>query len=59
VEDIVQSDIDEELASYLQYIMKMWHEGERDQHWVMGQMERAFEDVGRRFGRKGKNKEVM
>jgi transcriptional regulator with XRE-family HTH domain len=46
--DIVQSDIDEELAVYLQYIMKMWHEGERDRHWVMKQLEKAFEDVAER-----------
>ena len=46
VGDILQSDIDEELAAYLQYILKMWHTGERDRHWVMKQLERAFEDVG-------------
>jgi transcriptional regulator with XRE-family HTH domain len=46
--DILQSDIDEELAAYLQYILKMWHEGERDRHWVMGQLERAFQEVGER-----------
>jgi hypothetical protein len=38
---------------YLQYILKMWHEGERDRHWVMGQLERTFEDVGARL-REGK-----
>jgi transcriptional regulator with XRE-family HTH domain len=43
--DIVQSDIDNELAAYLQYISKMWHAGERDRHWVMKQLEKAFEDV--------------
>ena len=53
--DIVQSDIDEELAVYLQYILKLWHEGERDRHWVMGQLERAFEDVDVRL-REGKDK---
>ena len=47
--DIVQSDIDGELAAYLQYVLKMWHGGERDRHWVMGQLERAFEDVGKRL----------
>ena len=47
--DIVQSDIDEELAAYLQYILKMWHMGERDRHWVMGQLTRAFEDVGKKL----------
>ncbi len=44
--DIVKNDIDEELAAYLRYILKMWHAGERDRHWVMGQLARAFEDVG-------------
>jgi transcriptional regulator with XRE-family HTH domain len=47
--DIVQSDIDEELAAYLQYILKMWHEGERDRHWVMKQLENAFEEVRKRL----------
>jgi HTH-type transcriptional regulator, cell division transcriptional repressor len=47
VGDILQSDIDEELAAYLRYILKAWHEGERDRHWVMKQLERAFEDVGK------------
>ena len=50
--DIVQSDIDDELATYLQYILKMWHEGERDRHWIMGQLERTFEDVGRKLKEK-------
>ncbi len=53
VGDILQSDIDEELAAYLQYILKVWHEGERDRHWVMKQLEKAFEDVGKRL-EKGK-----
>ncbi len=33
--DIVQSDVDEELAAYLRYILKVWHEGERDRNRVM------------------------
>lgn len=49
VSDILQSDIDEELAAYLRYILKVWHEGERDRNWVMKQLERAFEDVGKRL----------
>jgi hypothetical protein len=32
--------------SYLQYILKMWHAGDRDQHWVMKQLERAFKTQG-------------
>lgn len=55
VGNIVQSDIDSELAVYLQYILKMWHEGERDRHWLMGQLERAFEDVGEKIGKKGQS----
>jgi transcriptional regulator with XRE-family HTH domain len=47
--DIVQSDIDEELAVYLQYILKMWHEGERDRHWVMKQLGIAFREVAERL----------
>ncbi|HBF38609.1 MAG TPA: hypothetical protein DDW50_14980 [Firmicutes bacterium] len=53
--DVVQNDIDEELAAYLQYILKMWHAGERDRNWVMGQLTRAFEDVGKKL-EKGKDK---
>ena len=43
--NIVSSDIDEELAAYLRYILKNWHESERKRHWVMGQLEQAFRDV--------------
>ena len=43
--DLVDSDIDEELAAYLRYILKNWHESERKQHWVMGQLEMAFREV--------------
>jgi transcriptional regulator with XRE-family HTH domain len=46
---IIQSDIDGELAAYLQYILKMWHTGERDRHWVMKQLEKAFEEVGQKL----------
>jgi Predicted transcriptional regulator len=53
--DILQNDIDEELAAYLQYILKMWHEGERDRHWVMKQLEKAFEDVGERLRERKRN----
>ncbi|NLW46995.1 MAG: helix-turn-helix transcriptional regulator [Firmicutes bacterium] len=42
---LVDSDIDEELAAYLRYILKNWHESERKRHWVMGQLEVAFRDV--------------
>ena len=47
--DIVQSNIDEELAVYLQYILKMWHEGERDRHWVMKQLGIAFQEVAKKL----------
>ena len=43
--NIVSSDIDEELAAYLRYILKNWHESERKRHWVMGQLEMAFREV--------------
>ena len=43
--NIVSGDIDEELAAYLRYILKNWHESERKRHWVMGQLEVAFRDV--------------
>lgn len=43
--DLVKSDIDDELAAYLQYIIKNCHEGERKQFWVMGQLEMAFREV--------------
>lgn len=51
--DIVQSDIDDELATYLQYILKMWHAEERDRHWVMKQLEKAFQEVAEEIGKKG------
>jgi len=40
-----ENDIDKELAAYLRYILKNWHESERKRHWVMGQLEQAFRDV--------------
>ncbi|NLY90467.1 MAG: helix-turn-helix transcriptional regulator [Firmicutes bacterium] len=43
--ELVSDDIDEELAAYLLYIIKNWREGERKQHWVMGQLEMAFREV--------------
>jgi hypothetical protein len=46
VGNMVHTDIDEKLAVYLQLILKMWNQGERDRHWVMKQLEKAFEDAG-------------
>jgi transcriptional regulator with XRE-family HTH domain len=43
--DLVERDIDDELAAYLLYIINNWGEGERKQHWVMGQLEMAFREV--------------
>ena len=48
--DLVESDIDDELAAYLLYIIKNWGEGERKQHWVMGQLEMAFREVKEKYG---------
>lgn len=44
-DDLVESNIDDELAAYLLYIINNWGEGERKQHWVMGQLEMAFREV--------------
>ena len=43
--DLLESEIDEELAAYLLYIIRNWSAGERKQHWVMGQLEMAFREV--------------
>ncbi|NLW56994.1 MAG: helix-turn-helix transcriptional regulator [Firmicutes bacterium] len=45
---LVESEIDDELAAYLLYIINNWQAGERKQHWVMGQLEMAFREVKHR-----------
>lgn len=47
--ELVAGDIDDDLAAYLQYIIENWREGERKQHWVMGQLEMAFREVKEKY----------
>lgn len=47
--DLVEDEIDDELAAYLVYIIKNWREGEREQHWVMRQLEMVFREVKEKY----------
>jgi len=48
-DELVGNEIDDELGAYLLYIINNWREGERKQHWVMGQLEMAFREVKEKY----------